>query len=389
MRVRCAISNISFEISGFASLHLPANNGYVHPLFTLERKALYPLYTQHCKNQLSPKESLILFLAFIHSSEKIDWQHPCTLIAEDKNTKVLIENSIHQLLQALQQTDLIRHPSFKQPMFNVTAGNADFATVRNWIRALTENVAYFYNRTATDKEIDSLNKITNSLSALILGGTDPSKYSHIIARWADKAGNFPADKSEQWRKTIRSCFSSAKMFATPLAELKEIKDYCECNIEVGSIHFHSLMKVLKEGIHRHIDYLGGSSLALGYTLLPEVGLKNVPYSEQGGGSDREAEAKNQQAIRAITSNAPATAPAKGDYASPIDFLRAKLAYRVSTIAASKSQSVSTIETVPNNVYEPEPEPESEELESYGLDEIDLENYGMSVTDNPNSNNGEQ
>ena len=65
-----------------------------------------------------------------------------------------------------------------------------------------------------------------------------------------------------------------KMFNTPLVLLKEIKDYCECNIEAGSIHFHTLIQVLQEGIS--IQEKSGdnpSSDVVGAGEVPEAALK--------------------------------------------------------------------------------------------------------------------
>ena len=105
------------------------------------------------------------------------------------------------------------------------------------------------------------------------------------------------------------------MFNTPLALLAEIKDYCECNIEAGSIHFHTLSKVLKEGMARHLDYLGGSSLALGYTLLPP---------EQATIEQTTTAA----AMAKILATAPDKEPLREDYPTSLAHLRAKLAYKV-------------------------------------------------------------
>ena len=101
---------------------------------------------------------------------------------------------------------------------------------------------------------------------------------------------------------------------------KEIKDFCECNIEAGSIHFHTLLAVIGEGISRHIDYLGGSTLALGYTLLP-----NPKQSAKDGNWD-----VGDSKLLAIIANAPAERPVASDYTSQSAFLRDKLAYIVAS-----------------------------------------------------------
>ena len=112
---------------------------------------------------------------------------------------------------------------------------------------------------------------------MLNSGIPLDKLAGIVSEWASQAADFPHDKDDLYRKVIRSCFNATKMFNTPLATIKEVKDFCECNIQAGSVHFHTLSEILKEGIHRHVDYLGGSSLALGYTLLP---VSNTPAARK-------------------------------------------------------------------------------------------------------------
>jgi hypothetical protein len=291
-------------------------------VFALSYTQLHALYSQHCKGQLPAKDSYLLFLAFLNSSDQIDWQHPVTLDPNKDSTKKLIENYLAQLVSVLEKTGLIRHPSFSQPSFKVTLHTAYLEQIPCWIEAWQDNIDSFYTGRADLKTQQDLQAVENRLSRLILSGEKPEKFAHVIANWANQAAIFPEIKAELYMKTIRSCFNINKMFNTPLPLLKEIKDCCECNIEVGSIHFHTLMHVLKEGIARHVDYLGGSSLALGYTLL------DSPIGQKPTVAMRQAEAKTDDDLLALAANAPSEEPKAADYDSSLELLKAKLAYRV-------------------------------------------------------------
>jgi hypothetical protein len=321
-RITCAISGIRFSTSHLESLSIPATAGYYHPVFALTYSQLHSLYTDHCKGKLTPPDSYLLFLAFLNSSDKIDWQHPVTLNPNDSSTKQLIQNNIAQLISVLERTGLIAHPSFKQPNFRVSAEGSYLVQIPNWIEAWQDNIANFQQGRIDSKLRDDLQAVENRLSKLILSGDKPERFSHVIAQWANQAAEFPAAKAELYERTIRSCFNITKMFNTPLPLLKEIKDYCECNIDVGSIHFHTLSNVLKEGIKRHVDYLGGSSLALGYTLLES------PVSQQVTLAARQVEDKNNKQLLEIAATASTSPPVESDYTTSVEFLRAKLAYRV-------------------------------------------------------------
>lgn len=318
-RITCAISGIRFNTSFLDDLSIPHTAGYFHPVFALTYSSLHHLYTKHTRGELSPNDSYLLFLAFLHSSDQIKWIVPASLNPNTPATRSLIENNLAQLIRVLEKTGIISHPSFKQPSFRVTAEGSFLEQVPNWIRAWGDNIEDFYTGRASIREQEDLQVMENKLSKLILSGESPEKFAHVIASWASKAAEFPPLRKDEWEKTIRSCFNITKMFNTPLSLLKEIKNYCECNIEIGSIHFHTLSHVLKEGISRHVDYLGGSSLALGYTLL------ETPLS----GTEREKqEAKNDAELLALVANAPETYPQQEDYPTSLEFLRAKLAYRV-------------------------------------------------------------
>jgi hypothetical protein len=109
------------------------------------------------------------------------------------------------------------------------------------------------------------------------------------------------------------------MFNISLELIKEIKDYCECNIDCDSIHFHTLSQVLREGIHRHTNYLGGGSLALGYTLLTE-GTKTP--------EEKIREERNKAELEQIALQATDSPPQKEDYPDSLSYIKARLAYRV-------------------------------------------------------------
>lgn len=332
-QVTCAISGIQFSTSNMSSLHLAATDGFPHPIFAADKKALHRLYAAHCRNKLEQTDSFLLFLAILHSTGKINWNHPVSISPTCPAAIKLVENNISQLIGVIEKTSTILHPSFDQPSFTVRKENSNLEQLPNYIEAWNRNIKDFYSNLACDRDYEALKKTTDKLSYLILSGTKPEHCANIVADWAAKAGNFPTDKIVLWKDTIKSCFSITKMFNTPLPLLKEIKDYCECNIEVGSIHFHTLSQVLKEGIARHVDYLGGSSLALGYTILPtltDVAKDNLGKPKIADTYTSEGELKNQAALALLAAKAPDKLPRREDYTTTLEFLKAKTAYRVAT-----------------------------------------------------------
>jgi len=326
MDVTCSISGLRLRIAGFKGAALPANSGYFHPIFAADYNQLYSFYYRHCKNSLNPVDSYLLFLAFLNATDQVKWETPAACNPSDSRTIKLVQNNIQQLVSMTERTNAIHLPSFKQPSFIVAADNNLLQQVRNWIVAWEENLERFKKSVATSRRIAEqqyqLHRAEEALAVKLTEGTPLKELPVIVANWASQAADFPPDKAEQYKKVIRSCFNSSKMFNTPMTLIKEVQEYCYSSIEPGSIHFHTLAKILKEGADRHLDYLGGSTLALGYTLLES--------NASGTSQLAQAELKTQAELAAISSTAPAEKPAESDYSTKLAYLKAKLAYTVAT-----------------------------------------------------------
>jgi hypothetical protein len=323
-KVTCAISGITYTTTYLDTLRVPHTEGMVHPIFAMPRSTLYTIYTQHCKGQLTATDSYLLFLAFFHSSGQVTWRYPSTLNPNDKHTQTVIENNFSSLLRVLEQSDLICHPSFEQPSFAVYHENSSLNHLPNWILTWEKNISYFYSYKSSQDDLDKLQKLENKLSYHILSGESPEKYAGVIANWACRAGEFPDNVAVLYKETIKNCFSKSKMFNTSLSLLKDIKEHIELNIEVGSIHFHTLYEVINEGITRHSDYLGSSDI--GYTLLPTLDSIKGENMQRGIAE-----------LATVIASAPDKPPVAADYPSSLAFLKARLAYKVGQQAAKARQ----------------------------------------------------
>lgn len=334
-KIHCAISGLVFSCD-HGPLVITRDVGYYHPIFALPYKKLYGLYSKHCSGGLTITDSYLLFLAFLHSTDQITWKVPCSLNPRDKATIALVENNISQLIRVIESTGCISIPSFKQPSFVVDVDNSNLRQITNWIAAWEDNIQDFKDGYANQRTIQDLQKLENKLSYYLKSGINPENYSFAVASWAAKAADFPPHKAEQWCKLIRSCFNSVKMFSTPISEIREVKEYCEENIEAGSIHFHALMSTLREGAARHTDFLGLSTPnTLGYTLLPLDATKN------------------ESEVESILTKAPTEEPVRIDYESDVDFIRAKLRYRVAINTARMEAKQKAI--TPTTKPTPKPE----------------------------------
>lgn len=315
-KVTCSISGIEMSIS-HVSMTLPYTAGYTHPIFHLPHKHVYTLYKKHCTGQLNQTESYLTLLALLNLTRQVKWRVPCTLNPTAASTVKIVESNMRQIAEVLELTNTITIPSFKQPSYIISLDTCQLGSLPAWIRAWRDNIERFKSGRQSLRQQEKLQHVENKLSYMIKSGVHKREYSHVVASWAAKAADFPKQHTEEWTKIIRSCFSTEKMFATKLETIKEIKAYCEENIEVGSIHYHALMENIKEGISRHNDFLGMPTGGLGYTLL------NLDTT------------KNELEVETIVAKAPVDKPIRTNYTSELDFLKAKLAYAVSSNAAKR------------------------------------------------------
>lgn len=304
----CAISGLELRIP-HVPMQLPAQAGYYHPIFTLQQRFLWRLYKQHCAGELSKEESYLLFLALLNSTDAIRWRATCGLHADMTSAVKLVERNINQLVRVINLTNQITTPAFKQPKFTVTLDTCMLGTVKNWIEAWSNNIDEFKLGRIRNKLRDSLVRTENRLTYFIRSGMEPSKYAGIVASWAAKAADFPAAYREQWIATIKKCFDKETMFRTNPDELRAIKEYCLTNIPSGSIHTHALYEQLNEGLKLHYNYLGMSSVALGYTII-----------------DGDA-TKNESVLAAVVASAPIDCPQPHQFSSKLEYIKAKLAYQ--------------------------------------------------------------
>ena len=203
-----------------------------------------------------------------------------------------------------------RHPSFKQPAFSVNIDNSKLLQIPNWIHAWETNIADFHRGISYQKLQEDIVKLENKLTYCIKSAIPEERYIHLVADWADKIAEFPVAKKEEWKAIIRKSYSDSKMFHTPLATLREIKDYCTENIEHGSIFSHTLMKTLSVAIEKHSSYLGIEPIdILGYAIIPD---KPTKYETE---------------LELIKATAPKTEPQKSEYKTNAEYIRAKLKYR--------------------------------------------------------------
>lgn len=316
-KVICAISGLELKVS-YVGMTL-RDRELAHPIFYLPQKKLLTMYEMYIQGKYNDIDSYLLFLALLNATDHVKFA--CPVKYRGEHTQKVIANNIDMLVQVMWKSAVITHPAFKQPKYIITdtIKTNSLLGIGEWLDLWQENITIFHMGYARQKHLAKLSSIEKKLERVILSGTTGPQLAMNVAKWADKAAEFPKDKRELWMKTIRKCFNSAAMFSTPKALLKEIKTYCEGEIEVGTIHFHKLMEVLREGEQRHNDFLG-----LGDISLPSAKVStNYTMMDEEVASNAET-----NSLIDIIAKAPTEPPSRENYPSSVAYLRAKLNYRV-------------------------------------------------------------
>lgn len=323
----CAISGLSIQVTYCDNLKLHYTAGYYHPIFAASNKQLHAIYSRYIANELSPVDSYLLFLAFVHQSGLVDWQNPVAV--QDPAAPLItkhIANYMARVISVVARSEAIKHPEFQQPTCRVSHKANSLPHILAYIRTWEANIDDFLLYRKELAAAERLNRIANKLEAHIKSAASLDSYTKIIADWAHTAAVFPAAKVDQYKAIITACCNKSVMFNTPLALIKEVKEYCEENIEVGSIHYHTLNKALTLAVRNHIDYLGTTYTTSDYSIA-SVGTSSLATN---------TDAIKSQLTEAIK-NAPITEPIAAQYPNKLEFIKAKLAYRL----AQSSKSTNT------------------------------------------------
>lgn len=339
-RITCKFSSVVFNCE-----HMPLSLGtheYHHPLFSVQQKRLLTLSHEWSANRLSPTEAYLLYLALLHSTDLIIWRHSARFT--DKTISI-VNNNMEHLVQIVGKINLIKHPSFALPKMAMTYDTSDLSTSFYWLQAWNSGYKEFMedfidarNREELKEKIDrreqSLERIIKNTLAT------PEKLATNLSEWAALTADFPESLtphpfkkirgetqeltiSDYWQEIIESCAREERIWQYPRADIEELITHCEDNIEHGTIHAHSLMKLLRTGLQKKVDYTGFGDVDL-------AGKKT-----QFKLLDANASAEEANLIAAIQA-APEHEPVRTNYPTLGAFLRAKLNYDLKKRAGAQS-----------------------------------------------------
>lgn len=303
MKVTCSYSGVEFSIAEFHCLPATPAGTHIHPVFSLDNKAIETLYTAYLNGQLSDTESYLLLITLLDRTSLMLYRHP---IAPGNHYPQLTALYIERLYSISIRLQAIHHPDFMAPKVIISEENCDLINIKEWLIIWEKAYQDFRDGQAESAYRDSLQKKENALAKFIKSPQiPPEKYAHVLADWACLAANFPPEYAEYWKELIVSCYDFGKIISTQQIHLEDLIEYCEENIDeysCGSIFSNALFNCLQEGLSSLNDFY-----SVGFSVL-------------------DSSQSEQDTLIKIISNAPDKEPIKTDYPSSFAYLKAKMAW---------------------------------------------------------------
>jgi len=303
----CAKSGIPFTVQYFP--YNFSEGELQHPVFDLTYAQLTTpqLLNKWINRELTEIDTKLYFLALLHSSNLIAWN------TYARPTLAICELNMEPLLDILGWQNTIHHPRLSMPHMAITQDTATLDNVRNWIAAWNSARQDFesgYKELSRNQLIlrkeDTLQKLIRDKQKELVD------FSGILASWAELSADFPTFSTtvngvtlplcEYWKQILVTCSKTpTHIWRLDIDDMRELLTHLEDNLEHGSIYAHATMKLLRDGISTHENYLG--------------------FSIVNQSSDVE-----RANIQILVDNAPATMPILSQYPNKIMYLKAKIAY---------------------------------------------------------------
>lgn len=321
--VICAYSGLTYKCE-----HFPVtinNREEAHPIFILPQHRLLAYTSKWSAGELTTTDSYLLFLALMNSTSLIEWR---TSVAYRKGiTDALVASNMEALIRIIGKINLINHPKFVLPSFAITRDTCTLDNVQYWIEAWHDSFMEFMRGYREQTEQEKIMRREYALERMIKSTQlkNAIKYSKALAEWAALVGQFPTfailhplNKNpvgidEYWKEIIIACIREEKIFQYPSDDVDELITHCEDHIPHGSISAASLMDLLRTGKKSQSSYM----------CLNEFDV--LAYKNGTLRSEDVVETTNKIAL---IQSAPQAAPIRTDYASEIEFVRAKMKWKM-------------------------------------------------------------
>lgn len=266
-KILCSISGIEFQCEHFP-ISLQHGESH-HPIFNVPLKRLWKYFPKWQNGELTRTDSYLYFLSLLHATEMVEFR---VHAHQRPDTDRIVSSNMESLFYTIGKVITIRHPRFSIPSFVVSQETRDLSNVSHWIKCWNDAIEEFASGLKNQELRSRLERKSNALERLIKNpALNPAKYCNLLADWASEAAAFPQFEmvdpttgntdsiSNYWKQIIRLCYQKESLLSVPEADIRELLEHCETEIDLGSIQSHHLFNTLREGLETITGFYGGNS----------------------------------------------------------------------------------------------------------------------------------
>ncbi len=303
----CAKSGIPFKIQYFP---YNFNSGELHhPVFDLSYEQLVSEELLHkwTHREFTEIDTKLYFLALLHASNLVEFH------TYARPSLAICEMNMEALLDILGWIYTIKHPRLTMPKMCVSQDTATLDNVRNWIGAWVTAKGEFESGYKELTRNQLMMRKEDTLQRLIKDQQkEPQEFAGILADWACLCAEFPTfpinvngvtlSLSDYWKQILVTCGKTpAQIWRLSLPDMVELLSHLEDNLEHGSIYSFSVLKLVRDGIDTHKNYLGFDIINTNQDM-------------------------ERATLLMLANNAPVDMPKLIDYPNKILYLKAKIRY---------------------------------------------------------------
>jgi hypothetical protein len=309
--ILCKYSGITFKCDHFPVFNSQSESH--HPIFDVPLKKLWRYFSKWQAGELTKTDSYLLFIAYLRATEMVEfrchiWQRP--------DTDRIIASNMEHLFHTIGNVITIKHPKFSLPRFVISPETRDLSNIKYWIETWDNCFEDFCNGLKDADMRSRLQRKEAALQRLIRNpNLKPVRYAHMLASWAAEATPFPEHCSDYWQEIIVNAHTDTNMMSVPQEDLAELLEYCEVNLDAGSIQAHQLFATLRDGME---------------TLQGFFSPGNTTFAIM-----KDSDSVEQLNLKLLIDSAPMEIPKRTEYGSDFQFLKAKMKYQLAMNAIQK------------------------------------------------------
>lgn len=334
-QVLCGISGIQFKVPYLPMKLKLTSRECNHPIFSASYSQLEPIIEDWHDGNLDPVESYLLYLALFNITELVDFRLPA--MRTDKTDSIVAANML-ALVEIVDKIITVSperaRTKFLMPRYVIGTETKNLSNTKFWIANWEACYKEYMAGYKTSTLLDKIHQKEAALEVLIKDKTkDISQYALQLASWTALVADFkgidcvvadgthndrPILLSEYWKRIIVTAAKRTNIYEIHDADLAELIEYLEDNIEVASsgIYGHTVLSLLRSTQKTRESYFSLGDI--------DIGAKGTVYKILDPSASTE-----DANLQVLIDNAPLYEPRVTDYPNRLAYLKAKAKWDLS------------------------------------------------------------